>query len=82
MEIVTFKEGIPTCPRCGSQEFRITFKELISYELDANQGNEGWGSSEPLGDFYPEPINAVFCRGCGNDIEVTPELVAFIQKIE
>jgi len=80
MKQVTFKDGIPTC-KCGSQEFSISFRELISHELDASQRRDGWGDTEPL-EGSPDPIVGILCRGCDADIEVTPELEKFIREIE
>jgi len=77
---VEFRNGIPTCS-CGSHEFAVIFKELISYELDASQGKEGWGSSEPI-EFDRDPIDGIICRGCDEDVEVSPDLCKFIREIE
>lgn len=77
---VEFKDGIPTCP-CGSQQFAVTFREFVSYELDASQGSEGWGSRDLI-ESNGDPIDGIICRGCDEDIEVTPELEAFIRRIE
>jgi len=79
MKQVKFIEGIPTC-ECGSQEFSVTFRELVSRELDASLGNEGWGEANFLGG-GADPIEGVLCRGCDADIEVTPELERFIREI-
>jgi len=80
MTLVEFKDGIPTCP-CGSQEFAVTFREFISYELDASQRSQGWGELDPI-EGMRDPIEGVVCRSCDKDIEVTPELEAFIREIE
>jgi len=74
------KDGIPTCP-CGSQEFNVGFKEIIYHQLDASKGSEGWGSTEPV-ELQRDPIEGVVCLGCDEDVEVTPEMEAYIRKIE
>lgn len=75
-----FKDGVPTCP-CGSQEFKIGFKEITYHDLDASQGSEGWGATEPL-EVSCDPIEGIVCHNCDEDIEVTPEMEKFIRKIE
>lgn len=76
-----FKEGIPTC-RCGSQEFNVIFRELVAHKLNAAFGQEGWGESDALELESRDPIEAIECQECKEDIELMPELVKFIRKIE
>jgi len=75
-----FKDGVPTCP-CGSQEFKVAFKEVVYHNLNASKGSEGWGETEPL-ETTRDPIELITCANCDKLIDVTPEMEAFIRKIE
>lgn len=77
-----FKDGVPTCPKCGSPEFNVGLKETLYHELDASKGNEGWDIIVPDDIFARDiTIEGFTCLACAEDLKITPEVVEFIQKI-